>query len=126
MKIRVISKTILTVSLLPQHDIQQEIMAIHTGQQQTMARMYAAMYIKEGKEVHFQVNTGATCNVIKMSAIMGRKYASKLKETKQVFRMLNSTTLKLLGNCTIQLRNPATQAKYKVGFTVIGCDECAK
>ena len=25
----------------------------------------------------------------------------------------------------MQLRNPATQAKYKVGFTLIGCDECA-
>jgi len=56
---------------------------------------------------------------------MGTKYASKLKETKQVLRMFNSTIFKPLGNCTIELRNPATQAKYKVGFTVIGCDECA-
>ena len=39
--------------------------------------------------------------------------------------MFNSTTLKLLGNCTIQLTNPVTQAKYKVGFMVIGCDEGA-
>jgi len=64
-------------------------------------------------------------NVIKMSDIMGTKYASKLKETKQILRMFNSTIFKPLGNCTIQLRNAATQAKYKVGFTVIGCDEYA-
>jgi len=37
--------------------------------------------------------------------------ASNLKEKKQVLRMFNSTILKLLEICTIQLRNPGTQAK---------------
>ena len=62
-------------------------MAIRSGQQQPITRIYAAMYVKGGKEVRFQFDTGATCNVIKMSGI-GTKYASKLKGTKQALRMV--------------------------------------
>ena len=66
-----VMETILSISILPEHNIQQEIMAIRTGQQQPMTRIYAAMYIKGGKEV--RVDTGVTCNAIKISDIMGTK-----------------------------------------------------
>ena len=67
------------------------------------------MSIKGGRETKFQVDTGATCNVIKQSELSGTKYMSKLKKTKQVLRMYNSSTLKPVGQSVVQLQNPETR-----------------
>ncbi|CAB3981086.1 Hypothetical predicted protein [Paramuricea clavata] len=82
------------------------------------------MNIKGGKETSFQVDTGATCNVIKRKELSGTKYMNKMKKTKQVLKMYNSSTLKPVGQCMVQLQNPETCKKYKVEFTVIDGENC--
>lgn len=82
------------------------------------------MNTKVWKEASFQMDTRATCNVIKLRDLAGTKYASKLKKTKPVFKMYNSTTLKPIGQCLAQLSNPETLKKYKVNFNVVDGDHC--
>jgi hypothetical protein len=48
----------------------------------------------------------------------------KMKKTKQVLKMYNSSTLKPVGQCMVQLQNPETCNKYKVEFTVIDGENC--
>ena len=48
----------------------------------------------------------------------------KMKKTKQVLKMYNSSTLKPVGQCMVQLQNPETYKKYKVEFTVIDGENC--
>ena len=83
------------------------------------------MKIRGGKETQFQIDTGATCNVIKRSDLMGTKYANNIEHTAQVLTMYNSTALKPAGKCRVQLTNPGNNQKYKVHFTVVE-DEDAK
>ena len=72
----------------------------------------------------FPINTGATCNVIKLNKLVGMKYMTKMKKTKQVLKMYNSSTLKPIRQCTVQLQNPETHKKYRVKFTVIDGENC--
>jgi hypothetical protein len=44
------------------------------------------MNIKGGRETSFQVDTGATCSVIKRNELVGTKYMKKMKKTKQVLK----------------------------------------
>ncbi len=90
-----------------------------TKHKQYKSRILAVMNIKGGRETSFQVDTGATCNVIKRNELVGTKYMKKMKKTKQVLKMYNSSTLKPIGQCMVQLQNPETHKKYKVKFTVI-------
>ncbi|CAB4005336.1 Hypothetical predicted protein, partial [Paramuricea clavata] len=47
-----------------------------------------------------------------------------MKKTKQVLKMYNSSILKPVGQCMVQLQNPETCKKYKVEFTVIDGENC--
>lgn len=54
------------------------------------------MPIKVGKEATFQTDPGAMRNVAKASEVTGTKYHRQAMYTRQVLRMLNSTTPKPL------------------------------
>ena len=82
------------------------------------------MKIKGGAEIDFQVATGATCDVLKFSAIKRTKYVNRVTKTNQVLKMYNSSTLKPLGKCKIQLTNPGDRRKYKVAFAVVQDELC--
>ena len=77
------------------------------------------MKIKGGKETKFQIDTGASCNVLKKSELNGPKYERKIKPTAQVLKMCNNSAINPLGECKVQLQNPASKKKYKVNFTII-------
>ena len=53
-----------------------------------------------------------------------RSSEKKMKKTKQVLKMYNSSTLKPVSQCMVQLQNPETYKKYKVEFTVINGENC--
>ncbi len=88
-------------------------------------RLFARMKIKGGKDTTFQIDTGATCNVLKKSELTGTKYERRIKPTAQVLRMYNNSAINPMGKCKIQLQDPSTKKKYKVHFTIIK-DEDAK
>ena len=83
------------------------------------------MKIKGGREPKFQIDTGATCNVIKACEITGTKYANQVTQTSQMLKMFNSTTLRPIGKCKIQVWNPKSNQKHKVTFMVVPDETCA-
>ncbi|CAG2188277.1 unnamed protein product [Mytilus edulis] len=68
--------------------------------------------------VRFQLDSGATCNIINSNALkeLGIK---ELKKTSQVLKMYNNTTIKPLGTCQLKLINPKNDAKFKAEFIVV-------
>lgn len=80
------------------------------------------MKIKGVKQAKFQIDTGATCNVIKSCEIIGTKYANQVTQTTQMLKMVNSTILKPIGRCKVQVYNPKNNQKHKVTF-MVGQDE---
>ena len=77
------------------------------------------MTIKGGRNASFQIDTGATCNVIRASELRGTKYEKKVFATDQVLRMYNSSPLVPTGICYVQLTNPTNDKKYNVKFVVV-------
>ena len=75
--------------------------------------LYAEMLLDE-KSVKFQIDSGATVNVIP------RKYVSTtIDEPKVQLKMYNGTTLWAKGRAKLKMRNPKNRKKYKVTFVVI-------
>lgn len=67
----------------------------------------------------FQVDTGATCNVIRSKELIGTKYEKNIAKTNQILRMYNSSPLIPTGICFVQLTNPTNDEKYNVKFVVV-------
>jgi hypothetical protein len=63
------------------------------------SRLFATMKIKGGKDTKFQIDTGATCNVLKKSELNGTKYERKIKPIAQVLKMYNNSAINPLGKC---------------------------
>ena len=113
-------ESVSTVELSPNENI-LTIQETDTYQ----ARLFTTMTIKGGNKTKFQIDTGATCNVLKKSELKGTKYERNIKPTTQVLKMYNNTALKPVGKCKIQLQYPETKQKFKVPFTIVD-DEHAK
>ena len=111
-------ESLFTVQLTPEVD---SVLAI---QGNIPSKITATMKLKGGPEINFQIDTGATCDVLKLSSIKGTKYANKITHTKQVLKMYNASTLRPLGKCKVQLTNSRDNRKYKVNFTIVEDEHC--
>ena len=107
--------SILTLDLSPEPA--EEVLAVQS--KQLKSKIHATMKIKGGSETTFQVDTGATCNVIRSGELRGTKYENNVTATNQVLKMYNSSPLKPVGQCCVQLTNPQNSQKYKVDFVVV-------
>ena len=107
--------SIMTLDLSPEPA--EEVLAVQS--KQLKSKIHAAMKIKGGSETMFQVDTGATCNVIRSGELRGTKYENNVTATNQVLKMYNSSPLKPAGKCCVQLTNPQNSQKYKVDFVVV-------
>ena len=105
----------MTLDLSPEPA--EEVLAVQS--KQLKSKIHAAMKIKGGSETMFQVDTGATCNVIRSGELRGTKYENNVTATNQVLKMYNSSPLKPAGKCRLQLTNPQNSQKYKVDFVVV-------
>ena len=99
--------SIMTLDLSPQPE---EVLIVKD--QEFKSKIHMTMKIKGGHEAIFQVDTGATCNVIRAGELRGTKYESKVTRTNQVLKMYNSSPLRPLGKCRVQLTNPRNGKKY--------------
>jgi hypothetical protein len=61
-------------------------------------QLFATMRIKD-QHVKFQIDTGATCNIINKSYLDGTE---KLKSTNQMLTMYNDSKVKPLGKCDLK------------------------
>ncbi|XP_048576175.1 uncharacterized protein LOC125557547 [Nematostella vectensis] len=78
--------------------------------------LYAEMCLKDGRRVKFQVDCGATVNVINQKYVPQN---TQLQESKNTLSMYNKTTLKPVGKCRIITINLITKKKYNVMFEVV-------
>jgi len=78
-------------------------------------QIYVTMEV-EGREVRFQVDSSATCNIT-------RKYARKRWNTYKVLSMYNGTTVVPLGKSNLKIKKIQKNGrKYKAEFVVLGED----
>lgn len=68
------------------------------------------------KTVKFQIDCGATCNIIPIDLVDPN---TKIENTKSVLVMYNKSKLKPLGKCKLKLRNPRNQKLYQLEFQVV-------
>lgn len=76
--------------------------------------IYTEMVVNK-KTVKFQVDSGASVNVIPVQFVAD----DKLESTTKTLQMWNDTILKPLGSCRIILQNPKNKKKFSVEFLVV-------
>ena len=54
-----------------------EVDSVHAIQSNIPSKITAAIKLKGGPEINFQIDTGAACDVLKLSSIRGTKYANR-------------------------------------------------
>ena len=74
-----------------------------------------AEFLLDNKVVKFQVDCGATVNIIPEKFIGNRG----LNKCSKVLRMWNRSEVKPLGQCRMTIRNVKTRKKYSVEFVVV-------
>ena len=111
-------ESLFTIQLTPDFD------SVHAIQSNIPSKITADIKLKGGPEINFQIDTGATCVVLKLSSIKGTKYANRITPTNQVLEMYNAFTLRPLGKCKVQLTNSRDKRKYKVNFTIVEDEHC--
>ena len=75
---------------------------------------------KEGGErSKFQIDTGATCNVIRKKKLKCTKYEKRIKPAAHVLKMYNNSSLSPVGKFKNQIGDVTTKKKFKVPFTVV-------
>ena len=79
--------------------------------------IYAEMLI-DNKKVNFQIDCGASINIIAAKHAEGHK----IKSTTKTLRIWNGSQVKPIGTARIIMRNPKTRKKYSVEFVVVESD----
>lgn len=65
--------------------------------------MFTSVKVNDAKDVTFQLDCGATCNLLSLkefSSIKGNPKDLYLKKTSAILKMYNGTTMTPLGKCT--------------------------
>ena len=84
-------------------------------------KLFAKMLLN-GSAVKFQIDCGATCNIVPKH-LLTRKQLLSLDESKtSVLHMYNNTTESTLGEVNIKMRNLKTDEKFKVRCSVLKND----
>ncbi|XP_011664712.2 uncharacterized protein K02A2.6-like [Strongylocentrotus purpuratus] len=81
--------------------------------------VYARMMINE-KAVDFQVDSGASANILPLRHLEGADYV--LKPSKKKLMMWNEITMAIEGVSRVKMLNPKTKQKYSVEFIVVDKD----
>jgi hypothetical protein len=78
-----------------------------------------ATFELEGKLIKFQLDCGATCNVIPGDLVPSKQ---NLEVTRKVLKMYKNTIVTPLGQCKLRLQNPSNEKSYDIEFVVVdGC-----
>lgn len=94
----------------------QYVMNIASGPSSETAKSIMTTMEVEGKEIKFQVDCGASVNVIPRHLIPN----VELKPCNTVLFMWNSTKIKPLGKSRIVMKNTKNKKRYSVEFIVVG------
>lgn len=97
-------------------DLENDYFEIATVSTNSNEQIYAMMHI-EGKPVRFQLDSGASCNVIPISMLNGVGY--KIAKSSTVLTMYDKSQIKPIGKTTLALTNPKNQSVHQVDFIVV-------
>lgn len=70
----------------------------------------------KGHPIKFQIDTGATCNVLRKQDAPS---SMRLQETSQVLTQYNGSKIEPIGRCTLPVRNPKSEQIYHTEFVVV-------
>ena len=102
--------------LIINSNVEYEIINNHSVKEQKSQKKLFATFHVEGKPAKFQLDSGATCNVIPVDLLADKR---KLNSTRKVLAMYNNTIVKPLGQCRLALTNPRNAIEYDVDFVVV-------
>ena len=108
--------------LIINSNVEYETINNHSVKEQKSQKKLFATFHVEGKPAKFQLDSGATCNVIPVDLLADKR---KLNSTRKVLAMYNNTIVKPLGQCRLALTNPRNANEYDVDFVVVDGNECA-
>ena len=100
------------------HTLSTEIEHINTveNSKNKLFAMFDIVKKDNNKRQKFQLDSGATCNVLNSSNVPASK---KLKKTKKILVMYNKTKIKPLGQIKIRINNPKNGRRYRICFLVV-------
>ena len=84
-------------------------------------KLFATM-IFNGKQVQFQLDTGATVNFLSVQEykeISNDQTLAGLSKSNATFCMYNSTAIKPIGKTRLSVRNPKNNRKYSIEFQIV-------
>ena len=81
-------------------------------------KLFATMSINN-TDVKFQLDSGATCNVITSEVLQRSHCDAEFSQTSKVLSMYNGTTVKPIGHCKVKMTNPKNGRRYLVNFEVL-------
>ncbi|PFX24019.1 Retrovirus-related Pol polyprotein from transposon 17.6 [Stylophora pistillata] len=70
-------------------------------------------------DVKFQLDSGATCNVITSQVLRRSHCDAEITQTSKILSMYNGTTVKPEGHCKVKMTNPKNGRRYLVNFEVL-------
>lgn len=79
------------------------------------SHLYATMLV-QGQQVKFQLDSGASCNVLPRHAL--KLHGTRLKRTEHVLSMYNKTVIIPAGRCSLDVVNPRSQEEFEIEFFV--------
>ena len=87
--------------------------------QRPKAKIFAKMLVEGKTALRFQVDSGATCNIIRKRDLPSK---CKVEPVTRELNMYNGSSMKPLGKCQLMLLNPKNNMKYKAEFIVVNED----
>ena len=81
-------------------------------------KIFALMTLA-GKSVHFQIDTGTTCNVISKADL---PMNATINVSTNVLALYNKSTMTSLGSTELRLTNAKNGANYKMNFVMVNAN----
>ena len=105
---------ILILEISPQNNL--EINAV--SQSPLKNKIFAPMFIK-GRQISFQLDSGATCNVLPEHFVPP---GTMVEKSDHSLRLYSKALLPIKGICKLKVANPKTQTEYTVRFIIVKGD----
>ena len=96
--------------------ISEEVLNVDSKLQE---KLYATMEVEDNL-VKFQIDSGATCNILPSKYTPSAVYDSEsYQSTSHKLSMYNDSSLNAKGTCILKLRNPKNRKKHRVKFYIV-------
>ena len=99
---------------------ESQVVRVHVASDLEYAKKLFATINVEKTPVKFQLDSGATCNLIPAKFL---RTEAELFPTRKLLAMYNNTIMKPLGTCTVAVFNPKNSKTYQIEFVGVDDDQ---